>query len=151
MAEREIWFCSISQVSISRVLFMTTYLSLTLLSLWGYFCPQKIWIYVISERLLVLTWNLMTFPNFYLRLFCWKRNWKNITFSGGNIFFFQGYCQNIGVQIWRNSFSRRNKYVHLWEVVGTSSLNFVKRLWSTFCWPAIIIYRPDFCKFQTNK
>ena len=37
---------------------------------------------------------------------------KNIKFSGGNIFPHQWYCQKIGVRICRNSFSRRNKYVH---------------------------------------
>ena len=76
---------------------------------------------------------------------------KNIKFSGGNIFLYRGYCQKIGVRIFRNSFSRRNKYVHVWEVVSTKTFNFVKRLRSTFCWPIIIIYRLDFCKLQANK
>ena len=36
-------------------------------------------------------------------------------------------------------------------VLEVKVLNFVKRLCSIFCWPAIIIYRPDCCKLQTNK
>ena len=53
-------------------------------------------------------WLSLTFTRDY---FAEKRNWKNIKFSGGNIFLYRGYCQQIGVQICKNSFSSRNKYV----------------------------------------
>ena len=55
-------------------------------------------------------WLFLTFTRDY---FCWKKNWQNIKFSGGNIFLYRAYCQKIGGRICRNSFSRRNKYVHV--------------------------------------
>ena len=54
-------------------------------------------------------------------------------FPGVTYFFTGGIVKKIGVHICRNSFSRRNKYVHIQEVVSTSSFDFVKRLRSTFC------------------
>ena len=35
--------------------------------------------------------------------------------------------------------------------MNTSSFNVFMRIHSIFCWAAIIIYKPGFCKLQTNK
>ena len=51
-----------------------------------------------------LKFNLFTFTRDY---FAGEKNSKNITLSGGNIFIYRGYCQQIGVRICRNSFSCR--------------------------------------------
>ena len=75
-----------------------------------------------------------------------KKIQKNIKLSRGNIFLYRVYCQKIGVRICKNSFSCRIKYLHVWEVVNTSSFNLVKRLRSIFCWPAITIYGAGCCK-----
>ena len=93
-------------------------------------------------------WLFLTFTRDY---FVEIKNWKNIKFSGDKKFLYREYCQKIGVRICRNSFSRRNKYVHAHEFASTSSFNFLKRLRSTVFWPVIIIYSPDLCKLQTNK
>ena len=42
-----------------------------------------------------------------------KAKEKNTKFSGGNVFHYRWYCQKIVVHICGNSFSRRNKYVHV--------------------------------------
>ena len=87
-------------------------------------------------------WLFLTFTRDY---FAEKKKLKeNNKFSRGNIFLQQGHCQKIAVQICGNNFSSGNKYVHVSEVVSTSSFNFVKRLCSTFCWWAIITHRPDY-------
>ena len=78
--------------------------------------------------------NLKRYDFSYTRdYFAEKNNFKKLKFSWGNIFLYRGYCQKIGVPICRNSFSRRNKYLHVQVVVSTSSFNFVKRPRSAFC------------------
>ena len=65
--------------------------------------------------------------------FAERKSKKKIKFPGGNIFLYGVKKKKIVVRICRNSFSRRNKYLHVSEVVSTSSFNFVKRLRCTFC------------------
>ena len=66
----------------------------------------------------------MNFHNFYLGFLCSKKIPKNVRFSGCSLFLYWagdgggGYCQKIGVWICRNSFSCRNKYVHVQEIVS---------------------------------
>ena len=55
-------------------------------------------------------YDLLTFARDY---FAAKKIEKISKFSGSNIFLYRGYCQQIGVRIYRNSFRRRNKYVHV--------------------------------------
>ena len=70
-------------------------------------------------------WLVLTFTKYY---FAEKEIEKTLNFQRVTYLFTMGYCQKLGVQICRNSFSRRSKYVRVWEVVSTSSFNFVKRL-----------------------
>ena len=56
--------------------------------------------------------KLYGFPFFLLEIILLKKEIeKKNFFSGGNIFLYRGYCQQIEVQICKNSFSSRNKYV----------------------------------------
>ena len=57
--------------------------------------------------------TLLIFLTFTRDYFAEQKNEKNYKFLGGIKFFYRWYCQKIGIPICRNSFSRRNKYVHL--------------------------------------
>ena len=54
-----------------------------------------------------------------------KKLKKFLDFQEVTYFFTSGIATKIRAQICRNSFSRRNKYVHVSEVDSTSSLNFL--------------------------
>ena len=70
-------------------------------------------------------WLVLTFTKYY---FAEKEIEKTLNFQMVTYLFTMGYCQKLGVRICRNSLSRRSKYIHVWEIVSTSSFNFVKRL-----------------------
>ena len=55
-------------------------------------------------------WIFLTFNRDY---FAAEKITKNIKLLGGNIFLYRGYCQKIGLRIFRNIFSWRIKYLHV--------------------------------------